>query len=461
MLPQRSPMNPARSITLRLLLPLVLTALGALVCALLLPGENAAIEAQLAGFPDSDVSAHLARPAILAGLCFLPALAGLAYSLAGTLDRYIARQFFVIFSICLSALFIIWLLIDIQDNLSEFLESGNVALTMARFYATRSTAILLFLLPYALLLSLLYSLGKFSSTREIVAVIQTGRSIPRVTAPLIVAGIFCTLFCAGLNYQWAPSAEGRKDEILDRARGKTVREANDVLYRNAENRRLWMIGTFPTNYEKGEPLLDIEVTTTRPDRTLETRLASPKATWNRDARTWTFDSPVIGSFPPGLPPTFETHTEPVVHSGWKETPWQLIKPGLEAEFLGIPELNGWLRANEGNEVSLDPAPYLTHWHYRWALPFTCLVTVLLAAPLSIHFSRRGASGSIFLAVVLSALMLLISNISLVLGKTSIVPPWLGAWLPNILFGLIGIYLFQRRLAGRPIYQRIKALLPEN
>lgn len=452
----------SRSTFFRILLPLVLTVLGAGVCAILLPGENSAVHEQLTGFPDSDVPAHLARPAILAGMCFLPALASVAYALSSTLDRYIARQFLGIFGICISALFIVWLLVDLQDNIGDFLKSDNVPRTILSFYSARASAIVLFLLPYALLLSLLYSLGKFSSSREIVAAIQTGRSVPRLTAPLIGAGIFCSLLCAGLNYHWAPTAEGRKDDILDTALGKSVREAKDVLYRNSENRRLWLVGNFPPNYHKGEPLVDVEVTTTREDRTLESRLVAKRAIWSARNRTWTFESPVITKFNgSGEPPEYTRPTEPVVRSDWQETPWQLIKPGLPAEFLGIPDLNGWLTANAGNETSFNPAPYLTQWHYRWALPFTCLVTVLLAAPLSIHFSRRGAGGGIFLAVVLSALMLLISRLSLNLGEGSVVSPALSAWLPNIIFGAIGFYLFQRRLAGRPIYQRIKALFPDN
>jgi lipopolysaccharide export system permease protein len=454
-------MNLSRPMFFRILLPLVLTLLGAVGCLLMLPGETAAVQSQLTGFPDSDVSGHLFRPTILAGLCFLPALAAVAYSLSGTLDRYIARQFLGIFAICLAALFAIWLLMDVQDNISEFLESGNAPLTMLSFYSVRSSAIILLLLPYALLLSLLYSLGKFSSSREIVAVVQTGRSVPRITAPLIAAGLFCTLLCTGLNYHWAPTAEGRKDEILDIARGREVTQAKDVIYRNADARRLWMVGQFPPNYEQGAPLMDVEVTTTRPDHSLESRLTATRALWDRTKHTWTFENPTVGLFRPGMPPEFTQSTIPIVQTDWKETPWQIIKPGLSSNFLGVPDLNGLLRANAGNEVSLDPAPYLTQWHYRWALPFTCLVTVLLAAPLAIHFSRRGAGGGIFLAVVLSALMLLISSISLVLGESRILSPMMGAWLPNIIFGVIGFYLFQRRLAGRPIYQRIKSLFPDD
>lgn len=454
-------MNLSRSTFFRIFFPLLLTVLGAIACLWLLPAENIAVQTQITGFPDSDVAAHLVRPNILAALCFLPALAAIAYSLGGTLDRYIARQFLGIFVVCLLALFVVWLLIDIQDNISDFLDSKNVAKTMIGFYSARSSAILLFLLPYALLLSLLYSLGKFSSSREIVAVIQTGRSVPRVTAPLIMAGIFCSLLCLGLNYHWAPTAEGTKDDILNAARGKPIREAKNVLYRNANERRLWFVGMFPQNYEKGAPLLDVEVTLTHPDGSLDSRLIAKRAIWDRIQRTWTFENPEFTRFVPGMPPDTSIPTEPIVRSDWKETPWQLIKPGLPADYLGIPDLNSWLEANAGNELSINPAKYLTQWHYRWALPFTCLITVMLAAPLAIHFSRRGPGGGIFLAVVLSATMLLVSSFSLILGEASILRPGLAAWLPNIFFGAIGFYLFQRRLAGRPIYQCIRSIFPNN
>ncbi len=85
--------------------------------------------------------------------------------------------------------------------------------------------------------------------------------------------------------------------------------------------------------------------------------------------------------------------------------------------------------------------------------------MLLATPLAIHFSRRGPGGGIFLAVVLSALMLLVSNIVLAFGEAGTLRPALAAWLPNIAFTLLGIDLFRRRITGRPIYHSLRKLLP--
>lgn len=454
-------MNFPRNHLLRFLLPLALAALGAAVCAVLVPAESAAVREQLVGFPDSDAPAHQLRPVIIAGLCFLPALAAFLYTLAGTLDRYITRQFAGIFGVCLGALLMIWLLMDIGDKIGEFRESRHVLATMGTFYAARSPAVATLLLPYSLLLALLYALGKLSGSREIIAMIQAGRSVIRLTLPLILAGLFLSLLCLGLNYHWAPVAEGNIDNVLAEASGKQTTEASQVLYRNAGNRRLWMIGAFPQDYQKGQPLQDVEITTTRADKTLESRLCAKRAFWDRTSRRWTFEEAVTGTYPPKQAPVFETHAAPLTIDSWSETPWQLIKPGLSAESLGVPDLSSWLKAQAQNEDFANPAPYLTQWHYRWALPFACLVTVLLATPLGIHFSRRGPGGGIFLAVVLSALMMLSSNIALALGASGTLRPAHAAWLPNVVFTLLGLYLFHRRISGQPIYLILRRLLPGN
>ncbi len=454
-------MNFAGGFWSRLWLPAALIAVGAGLCGWLVPGEIEAVKQQLIGFPDSDVQAHELRPWVLTGLCFLPAVAALIYALSGAMDRYIARQFAGIFGVCLGALLMIWLLMDLGDKIGDFRESTHVFSTIFRFYGTRAPAVLLLLLPYSLLLALLYVLGKFSSNREVIAMIQSGRSILRITLPLIVAGIFFSLMSLGLNYHWAPIAEGTVDDVLAEAAGKTPAVATNVLYRDPIQRRLWKVGAFPRDYQKGSALENVEITTTHGDRTLASRLSARRAAWDRTSGQWAFEQSVLANSKPNEPLVFEEMPEKYVVTGWAETPWQLIKPGLEPQHLGIPDLNSWLKANARSGEFADPAPYLTQWHHRWALPFTCLVTVLLATPLGIHFSRRGAGGGIFMAVVLSALMLLVSGISLALGEAGTLRPLHAAWLPNLCFALIGLYLFRRRITGRPIYLILRRLIPGN
>lgn len=442
----------------RWLLPIILLIFGLITAAIILPQEQAAVKEQFNGFPDSDIFSNSIRPYILALICLMPGIAGIAYSLGTTFDRYISRQFIGIFLICLGALFAIWLLIDLSDNLSDFKNSESKAKSLLLFYFYRSPAILLVLLPYTLLLSLIYGLGKFSKSNEIVAMIQSGTGVVRVTAPLIFAGVWSSVLLLGLNYHWAPHAEGMRDELTARANNRPVLQAKNVLYRDPDSRRLWMVGAFPENFEKGEPLQNVEITTINTDQTLKTRMSSSSASWDRKSRQWIFTNPLFARFTEGEAPQFEQMDEPIIRTKWKETPSQIIKPGLAVEYLGIPELSTWLGSPIADQPTSNRPAYLTHWHYRWALPITCIVTVLLAAPLSIHFSRRGAGSGVFLAVVLSVLMLFVSSITLALGESGTITPLLAAWLPNIVFTLIGFYLFHLRITGRPIYQSVKRLL---
>jgi LPS export ABC transporter permease LptG len=437
---------------LRFLPAALLAAAAAALASWLVPREWRIVQEHLSGFPDADTRAHSLRPLILGALCFIPALAALAHAFGSCLDRYVTRRFAGIFAISFSALLLIWLLIDFNDKLGDFRASQNIGQTIASYYLTRLPSILLLLLPYALLLSLLQSLNKLSRDREIVAMIQSGRSISRICRPLVLAGLWCVLFCAGLNYHWAPTAEGLRDDILDEARGLEAAEARNVLYQSENRRRLWLVGAFPRDFQKGAPLLDVEVTTSDANQRIRSRLMAKQARWDPEERTWSFENAVIGRYEAGRPPKFENPPEAVLRRTWTETPMQIVKPGLSPPYLGIPDLGGWLRNRPENNPSAPAAPYLTQWHYRWALPFTCLVTVLLAAPLSIHFSRRPPGSGIFLAVVLSALMMLVSSVTLSLGESALLPPMLAAWSSNLLFALLGIYLFKRRSAGQPIYR---------
>ena len=449
----------------RILVPLLLALAGALLALKVGPMEQAAVQELLDNFPDIQAKGHLLRPVIAVVLCFLPAIGGVLYFFGDTLARYVSRQFVSIFLICLFGLYAVWLMADLGDNLEDLKRSKDAASLAGQLYLVRLPEVIVQLLPYALLLSILYCLGRLSRSREIVAMIQTGRGLTRLTLPFFAAGALAALLCAGLNYQWAPAAVGAEKAIFRRAKGlDTVAEPN-IRYRNFDDRRLWMIGAFPPDYHKGAPLQRVTVIQENPNGTVAKIISAKTAAWSPMTRNWTFTDPRVADCTPGTAPdgqspdfTYNAPPDPLVMKGWTEVPAQLIRPGLPASQLGIPDLNDWLAANPlGTWASRGG--HLTQWHYRWAQPVNCLIVVLLAVPLGVVFTRRGTGGGVAVAVFLCAGMLFVSNVCLSLGDSGHLKPVLAAWLPNVAFGIIALYLFQRRLAGRPIYQTIRKFIP--
>jgi len=450
----------------RFLPALVLALLGGALATVLAAREVEVVRDHLTGFPDADADVHLLRPTVLVLLCLVPALTALYYGLADALDRYLIRSFLGAFTLCFSALFSIWLIGDLTENLSDFRKSGHALTFIGRYYSAAFPKFFVDFAPFGLLLAMLYSLGKLSRGQEIVSIIQTGRGVARLIFPLIMMGFMTGLVCLGFNYRWAPAAAAYQDAVLEEAKMGSLFKARDVLYFTSGAKRLWFIGGFPYEYHRGEPLRNVIVRGISEEGEQQWRLQAERAEWDRQSNDWTFqgvsrwdlttrldtpEAPIITEPEEDLP-------DPLVIRGWSETPWQLIKPGLKAEQLGIPGLHSWLLQNKASEWG-NKRQFLTQWHYRWAQPGICLAIVLLAAPLGIVFSRRGAAGGIALAIFLCAGMLFASTVFLALGESGYIPPVWAAWGTNILATTVALALIQRRLVGRPIYQTLRKLLP--
>ena len=105
------------------------------------------------------------------------------------LDRYILRHFLQAYFYCIAAFISIWFIFDISDNISTFLEHRVSRALIAKYYLTQVPQILVILLPVALLLALLFSLGRMSRSNEIVSMLTAGVSLPRVLAPLLLVGV--------------------------------------------------------------------------------------------------------------------------------------------------------------------------------------------------------------------------------------------------------------------------------
>src|SRR5438093_1301374 len=105
------------------------------------------------------------------------------------LDRYVIRNFLQVYFYCIAGFISIWLIFDVSDNISTFIDQHVGLRLVVRYYATQLPQVLIILLPVSLLLSLLFALGRMSRANEIVSMLTAGVSLPRVLRPLIGIGM--------------------------------------------------------------------------------------------------------------------------------------------------------------------------------------------------------------------------------------------------------------------------------
>jgi lipopolysaccharide export LptBFGC system permease protein LptF len=113
----------------------------------------------------------------------------------------------------------------------------------------------------------------------------------------------------------------------------------------------------------------------------------------------------------------------------------------------VPELRGYIKNND-DFPPVQLAPYESYLRHRLAFPWQCFIVVLIGAPLAIVFSRRGVVGGVAAAMFLYATLLLSTYLFLALGKGYRLGADLAAWLPNVVFALIGLGLLYFRSTNR-------------
>ena len=361
------------------------------------------------------------------------------------LDRYVVRNFLQAYIYCIVGFISIWLIFDVSDNISTFLDSQLGFTRVAHYYLSQLPQILVILLPVSLLLALLFCLGRMSRANEIVSMLTAGVSVPRFLLPLIVMGMLTVAASTALNYALAPHAELARKTILS-SEQKTRRESQieGQIFRNRADDRTWFI----QNFRRGQNVFNnIEVLQQDRHDNIVTNYLAAKALFHPETKSWELQNVKIVNYDRTGNITHEEVQPSLTLNHWSETPFRLSSANVRAEYLSVPELRNYLRFNSDFPQTLL-APFQTHLQYRLALPWTCLVVVFIAAPLGIGFSRRGVLSSVAASIVLVFSMNFLTHLFLALGEGSRIPSWTAAWMPNLMFTVIGLYLLYLRSTNR-------------
>ena len=360
------------------------------------------------------------------------------------LDRYVLRNFLQVYLYCIAGFISIWLIFDVSDNISTFIDERVGLWLVLRYYATQLPQVMIILLPVSLLLSLLFTLGRMSRANEIVSMLTAGVSLPRVLLPLLGMGLLTVAASMALNYSLAPHAELARKTFLSEAQARPSRYVQGQIFRNRTDLRTWFIQNF---IRRGNTFNNVQVLQQDANDNIVTSYAASRATYQPKTKTWQLENVRVVHYDPAGNILNEQIYPSLTIEHWSETPFRLGSANERAEFLSVPELREYLRFNADFPPTLL-APFRTHLHYRLALPWTCMVVVCIAAPLGIGYSRRGVLSSVAAAVFLVFSMNFLVHLFLALGEGDRVSPWVAAWTPNLLFATIGLYLLYLRATNR-------------
>jgi lipopolysaccharide export system permease protein len=373
------------------------------------------------------------------------------------LDRYLLRELLIPLGYCLGGILLFWISADLFAKLRDFQERKLLALDIAQYYLVTTPRTLVLVFPVALLLALLYALTNHARHQEITAIRAAGVSLWRLCLPYLCVGFAATLGIFAINELLVPDSSDLADQILER-RQKAAAAANPgnivrgFSFYNASQARKWNMDLYNLD---------------------TTEMVNPRVIWDLPGgvRVWLFANPGRAVYADGAwcftgnvqefrdQASVGTPATPYLVTNDLRIPFSETPEEIRSEIRIAGKLSGLFEAREADIPVTDLLNYLrlhpklsdgggaswlrTKLHGRLAIPWTCLVVVLISVPFGLASGRRNVFVGVAASIFICFLYFFLQQMMLPLGAGGRVPPWVAGWLPNLTFGLAGIIMTGR------------------
>jgi lipopolysaccharide export system permease protein len=353
------------------------------------------------------------------------------------IDKYLLKEFALPLMYCFDAFLMLWIVLDLLDSLSDFIQYHAPLKEVLRYYLIVLPEAIVLILPMSLLLGVLFCLSNLGKHNELIAMRASGMSVMRLAMPLLAIGALATVVVFGINEAFVPRAKERAEAFMSVLRERGDKHVlKNFFYLNATARRDWYVQQFNTH--SGE-LEHVEVRQQKPDGSPEIEIFADRASWA--GGEWTFYDAQIYTYKQSQPTVVsvaETNFPAI-----RESPKRLALEGRKPDQLTTSEIRRYIRTMRRSGRKTHLAEYEVTLHYRYAFPLTCLLVVWIAIPFGMRVSRRGPLLGVGVALLLVVAFYFMSSITIALGKGERVPPMFAAWLTNVVFGLVGAVLLAR------------------
>ena len=352
------------------------------------------------------------------------------------IDRYLLTTVLAPLIYCLMAFALVYVVFDLFDNLTDFMEGKTPFPLIMKYYLILLPSVLVRIVPVAVLLAVIYALYQLSKNSELIAMRACGFSLVRLMLPFLALGLFVSVTVLVVNETQGPSAAYWCHKFVreQKTASDSIHYAT-IAFKKEKQGRVWFIDRFDT---RNFSLRHVEVTQLSPDGRHEmSKTRADGGSWIEGQ--WIFTNVTIQVYEEdGSPQGAPEYAAQRVMLDYNERPDDFLNEVKDPEFLSSAELDRFIRVHK----NLEPAAvarYRTDYYARLAMPWASFIVVLMGVPVGAHSGRRGVMPAVAgsLAMVLLYYALMMSGIAA--AKAMMIPPWLGGWLPILVFSVTGLF----------------------
>ena len=387
------------------------------------------------------------------------------------MDRYLLREHLAPFFFALVVTTFI-LLMDKLFQLIDLLIVKRVAgMLVLKIFTLSLPSILALTMPMAVLVAVLMTFGRISGDNELTALKSAGLPLARLLFAPALAGAVLTLGLYFFTDRVLPEANhSLKNTFMAISSSKPALRLKDNTFvsdfpgynilvgkvddRNSRLHKVTIYESVPNGYPRTIIADEGQLTMMPKQNVLRLELwrgqiheadaSDPRIYHKMDFNTHVINLPLD-------PATVQTvrsqrgdreMTSKMMQSQISQIE-QTISP-VRAQLADSSRLSFWQKEQYRQDIhnkTSDIRRYQVEIHKKLAIPFACLVFVLLGVPLG-SMTRKGSMGA---SIGMALGFFMLYWVALVGGEEladrQIMSPWLAMWLANIILGACGALLF--------------------
>ncbi len=352
------------------------------------------------------------------------------------LDRYVFAEFWKIFVMTALGFPVLVIVIDLTDRLDKYLNRHIPPVQIALSYLYWIPESMFMVLPAAVLFATVFSIGSFTRHSEITAAKASGISFYRMIMPVFAGGLLVTILGLGLG-ELVPITDRKRNELLEEKKFKAGSDRFNFAY-SAGGGRVYKIAALNVE-RKAIDNLEIERKGTGPSYPTYL-LAAQSARWDSAAGMWTLRTGNLHVLPDSA------HNVAIAFDSLRDHDFQEAPVDLTAnpslpEEMGFAELRRFIRSLERSGA--DVKELKVELSLKIAIPVTCIIIVFFGAALATSTQRGGPAFGIGISLATTIFFLMLIQLTKAIGEGGVMPPYLAAWVPNVLFGILGVVLLAR------------------
>lgn len=360
------------------------------------------------------------------------------------IDRYIGTTFVRLFGLSLAFCWLVVFLFEIKSLADSTPANSTVSfLGYAAYFLNFTPGSLGLAVPVAALVGAVVTCTLFARNGELVAMRASGMSPRRVAFPILALSAALSATGYLVQDRIAPQtnakAQAMKDEILRRS-PRTYGPAPGGRWIFGTQGRLYHYRLFDPELRQFRGLSVFRVDLDAPDIAAHT--TSPTVRWDGGGwkaeggwtRTFRQDEESSDLHPLGASESIDL--DPPEHFSRRER--TIVRENDLPDQMSLEDLGSQVRALRNS--GFDTTKLRLAWHVKIARSVTPLVMVLLGLPFAFRVGRRGSMYGVGVSLLLVLAYWAAFAITNALGTEGALPAAVAAWVPNVLFAGLGLWL---------------------